>query len=74
MAEDKKVEAAPLTEPPKSGKSVVATVWPTGNLIVDDKITVTKEGVELSAADAKKAFAAAESAGVKLVVLKEVSE
>lgn len=73
MAEEKTV-MAPLTEPPKSGKSVVATAWPDRELVVDEKLTVTKDGVELSAADTKRAFEAAKAAGVKLVVLKEATD
>jgi hypothetical protein len=66
-------QAVPLNEPPKAGKSVIGTAWPVSDFTVGE-IVVTQEGTELSAADAKKVFAAAEAADVKLVTIKEVSE
>jgi len=49
-------------------KSVVRTVGHVSKFVVDDKLTVTSEGVELSVADVAKVQKSAEENGVMLDV------
>jgi hypothetical protein len=72
--EPRRTTTEAMTEPPKSGKSVVATAWPVTVFRYGDGKEITDQGVELSATESKAAFEAAEANAVTLVTIKEVSE
>ncbi|HST77295.1 MAG TPA: hypothetical protein VLN58_02280 [Verrucomicrobiae bacterium] len=61
---DASVEDAPTD----SGKVEVKTAWPSGDFVVEDVPTVTRDGVELTREQADKVEKLAEQCGVRVVV------
>lgn len=78
MGPDNPAEVAPTTTPSapaanasgsgSGSKTVVSTVWPNGDFIIEDLPTITREGVEVDSSQLEQVKEVAKVCGVRLHV------